>query len=87
MQIIEEEDKITENQIESLKRSTVIEKCYEVFLFANPLSGSQAAKRYLKLEYDSCQLLITPSIICNFRAFDLTIPETCSRGIRHLLRA
>ena len=44
----------------TMRKSTMIEKSFEVFMFCNPKSGSQQAKRFLKLDFEACTMTFSP---------------------------
>lgn len=43
-----------ENEFNRGRTSTILGREYDVFLFANPLSGSRGAKKFILLDFDIC---------------------------------
>lgn len=60
---------------------------FEVFLFANPRSGSNHAKRYVELDFDICQMEIgDKKDIVRLYVYDITNPERILNGYKLLAK-
>ncbi len=59
---------------------------FHLYLFANPRSGSQKAKRYTTLGFQNCTIDLGQNMRAITHVFNVVDPADCSRGLKKLAK-
>jgi len=64
--------------------STIHETEYDVFLFANPRSGGNKAKKYIKMDFDYCHMSLEDGSLARLAIYNVIDPDALKRGVKKL---